>query len=147
MKHLVILHLTLPTNIFSQDKWTNEWVLGHLYAYNYMLDWVMRWHRIKNSLPGGLRSSTLPLCHRGFTQYCTFTSERGRNIFFLWNLNARGWMNPRSPTFQAGGSNHCTQDSPRIAWRIDYSERRGAITVLNAHKHSKDCPWLLKMRW
>ena len=27
-------------------------------------------HRIRNSNPGGLRSSTLPLSHGGFPQYC-----------------------------------------------------------------------------
>ena len=42
----------------------------------------------QNSKPGGLRSSTLPIDHIGFSQYWLFTSERGRNFLFLWNLNA-----------------------------------------------------------
>ena len=51
-------------------------------------------HSIWNSSAGLLRPSTLPLGHRGSPQYCVFTSERRRNILFLWH--------PRSPSFQAG---------------------------------------------
>ena len=40
-------------------------------------------HRIRNSSPGGLRPSTLPLGHGGSPHYCIFTSERGRNMFFF----------------------------------------------------------------
>ena len=48
-------------------------------------------HRItiRNSRPGGLRPSTLPLCHGGSSQYVIFTTERGRNTLLLWNLKAR----------------------------------------------------------
>ena len=59
------------------------------------------WHRIRNSNPGGPRPNTLPLGHGGSPQYYFFTSERGRNILFLWNLNSLEGFNPRSPTFQA----------------------------------------------
>ena len=45
--------------------------------------------RIQNSRRGGLRPKMLPLGHRGSPQYWIFTSERGRNILFLWNLKAR----------------------------------------------------------
>ena len=44
-------------------------------------------HRIRNSSLGGLSPSTLPLGQWGFPQYWIFTSERRRNILFLWNLN------------------------------------------------------------
>ena len=65
-------------------------------------------HMIRNSNPGGLRPSSLPLGHGGSPHYWIFTNEQGRNILFLWNLNARG-SDPRSPTPQAGSSNHCTR--------------------------------------
>ena len=42
-------------------------------------------HRICNSGPGGLRPSTLP---RGPHNYCIITTDRRRNILFLWNLKA-----------------------------------------------------------
>ena len=51
-------------------------------------------HRIRNSSPGGLRPSTLPLVHGGSSQYWIFTSERGRNILFFWNLKARVGLEP-----------------------------------------------------
>ena len=37
-------------------------------------------HRIQNSCSGGLRSSTLPLGHRGSRQYWFFKSERGNFV-------------------------------------------------------------------
>ena len=40
-------------------------------------------HMIRNSSPGGLRPSMLPLGHGGSLQYCIFLSEWGRNILFL----------------------------------------------------------------
>ena len=40
---------------------------------------------------------------RRFPRYWIITSERGRNILFLWTLNAKM---ERSPTFQAGRFNH-----------------------------------------
>ena len=45
-------------------------------------------HRIRNSSPGDLRPSALPLGHGGSPQYWIFTSERGRNSLFLLNLKA-----------------------------------------------------------
>ena len=57
----------------------------------YRLNWARRtswgwWD--ENSSPGGLRLSTLPLDHGGSPQYWIYTSERGINILFLWNLKA-----------------------------------------------------------
>ena len=46
-------------------------------------------HRNQNSSPGSPRPSLLPLSHGGSPQYWIFTSEQGRNISFLWILNAR----------------------------------------------------------
>ena len=40
-------------------------------------------HRIRNSNPGGLMPSTLPLGHGGSPEHGIFTSERGRNVLFL----------------------------------------------------------------
>ena len=44
-------------------------------------------HRIQNSSPGGLRASTQPLGHDSSPQNWNFTSERRRNILYLWNFN------------------------------------------------------------
>ena len=55
-------------------------------------------HRIRNSSPGGLRPSTLPLGHGVSPQYWIFTSERGRNILFSVKLKGKsGIRYPRSP--------------------------------------------------
>ena len=53
-----------------------------------------RQHSIYNSSPDGPSPSTLPLSHGGSPQYWIFTSERGRNIVFLWNLKARVGFEP-----------------------------------------------------
>ena len=45
-------------------------------------------HKIRNSSPGGLRSSTLPLGHGGSPEFWIFQSERRGNILSLWNLKA-----------------------------------------------------------
>ena len=59
-------------------------------------------HRARNSSSGGLRPSMFLLCHGDSQQYWIITSERERNILFLWNLFWLEWgSNPRSPTFQA----------------------------------------------
>ena len=66
-------------------------------------------HRIRNSSPGSLRSSTLPLGHGGSPQYWIFTSERG-NFFVSLNLGGQsGVRAPQSLTFQACSFNHCTR--------------------------------------
>ena len=56
-------------------------------------------HRIRNSSPGGLRPSTLPLGHGSSPQYYFFMSERGRNMLFLWNLKARVGFEPAISDF------------------------------------------------
>ena len=53
-------------------------------------------NKYRNSSPGGLRPSTLPLNHGDSLQYCMFMSEQRRNVF-LWNLNARGGGRTRAP--------------------------------------------------
>ena len=58
-------------------------------------------HRIQNSSPGSLSLSTLPLGHGGSPQYRIFTSERGRNISFLWNLKARVGFEPAIADFSS----------------------------------------------
>ena len=75
--------------------------------------WWDKWDdsalQTRNSSPGGLRSSTLPLGHGGSPQYWIITSERRRNIFFFETWRPEWCWNPRSPTFQAGSFNHCTR--------------------------------------
>ena len=56
-------------------------------------------HMIRNSSSGGLRPSTPPLGHGGWPQYWIFTSERSRNILFLWNLHARLRFEPANSDF------------------------------------------------
>ena len=63
-------------------------------------------HRILNSSSGYLRLNMLPLGHGGSSQYWIFTSERGRNILSLWNLEARVVFEPAISDFPS--FNHCT---------------------------------------
>ena len=58
--------------------------LGHFCDMNKMT--LPSRHRIRKSNPGGLRLRTRPLGYGGSPQYWIFTSERGRNISFLWNM-------------------------------------------------------------
>ena len=80
-------------------------ILGHL-------NWTRRtswwwWsgtafrHKIWNSCPGALRSSTLRLGYGGSPHYWIFTSERGRNFYFFGTWMPERGTNPRSLTFQA----------------------------------------------
>ena len=49
-------------------------------------------HRIRNLSPGCLRPNTLPLGRGGSPKYWIIvTSERERNILFLWNLGQSGF--------------------------------------------------------
>ena len=71
-------------------KW-NEWGFRPpLCTYSLLNEMTLpSRHRLRNSSPGGLRPSTLPLGHGGSPQYWIFTIDRGRNILFLWNSEAR----------------------------------------------------------
>ena len=51
-------------------------------------------HKIRNSMPCGLRPGTLPFGHGCSPHYLIITSEQGRNILFLSNLNARVGFDP-----------------------------------------------------
>ena len=69
------------------NKWNEmNWALGYIGPEEPPEDGEMSEmtllsrHRIRNSCPGGLRPSTLPLGNGGSSQYGIFTSERGRNI-------------------------------------------------------------------
>ena len=98
-------------------------------------------HRIRNSSPGGLRPSTLPLGHGGSSQYWIFTSERGRNIcFFLTaktgkrtpNSGVKGIFNAwlmRTPKFRADNV-ALTRDVPTVkVWTCILSRDQGAHTT------------------
>ena len=67
-------------------------------------------HMIRNSNPGGLRPSSLRLCHGASSQYWIFTSERGNNISFLWNLKAIVGFKP------ADSFNYCTRAGLEISF-------------------------------
>ena len=60
-------------------------------------------HRIRNSSPGGLRPSTLPLGHGGSPQY--FTRGWGRNIFVV---------KTRGPVVEAAGN------LGKYVWRLTF---------------------------
>ena len=75
-------------------------------------------YRIKNSIPGSLRPSTLPPDHGCFTQFWIFTSELGRTHVSWKPEKSEHGTNPRSPTFQAGSFNHCTMGPrPSFPWK------------------------------
>ena len=63
-------------------------------------------HRMRNSSPGGLRPSTLPLGHGGFPQYILFTTERGRSIFVSLKLEGQSGVRARD---LRGSFYHCTR--------------------------------------
>ena len=132
----------VSTHLTTLQKWNEmNGVLGHLCAHkgypgprelpedgemNEMT--LPSRHTILNSSPGGLRASTLSPGHRGSPQYRIFTSERGRNILLLCNLNARGperSLNPRCPTFQPGSINHCIRPP---AWQC-YRDINGNYVI------------------
>ena len=119
---LLKLYIFIPNQYHEENAM--DGVLGHLCAH---IGWtgpgelpedgemnemtLPSWHRIRNSSPGGLMPSTLPLGHGSSPQYWIFTNEQGRNICFFETWRAKWGLNPRSPTFQAGSFNHCTRAS------------------------------------
>ena len=76
--------------------------------------------RIRNSNPGDLRPSSLPLSHGYSPQYWIFTSEQGRNILFLWKLNASAGFKPAISDFQSRQVKPLHQ-GPRQAWMVIYA--------------------------
>ena len=62
-------------------------------------------HRIRDSSPCSLRSSSLPLCDGGSSQYLIFMSGKETFCFFeTWRPECGS--NSRSATFQAGSFKH-----------------------------------------
>ena len=90
----------------------NEWCSRpHLCTYRLKWAWRTSWGRwdewddtalqtqdSKWNL-GDLRPCSLPLGHGGSPQYLIFTSEQGRNILFLQDLNARVGFEPAISDF------------------------------------------------
>ena len=62
-------------------------------------------HGIRNTSPGGLRPSTLPLGHGGFPQKLTFTRGWGRNIFASFKPPRPG-TEPRAGAKGSGANHH-----------------------------------------
>ena len=95
-------------------------------------------HGIRNSNPGGLRSSTLPLGQGGSPQYWIITSERERNILFLWNLKARVGFEPAISDFlQAGRFNHCIRTPKKkiITMQLDTLPSMSSDLNLDQSRH------------
>ena len=64
-------------------------------------------HRIRNSSPGGLGPSTLPLGHGGSPQYWLSHVDGKETFLFLWNRRDRE-PNPNSGE-KGSGANHYTR--------------------------------------
>ena len=60
-------------------------------------------HRIRNSSPGGLRPSTLPLGHGGSPQYQLLHVDGEETILFLSNRRDR---EPNPGLVKGSGANH-----------------------------------------
>ena len=60
-------------------------------------------HRIRNSSPGGLRPSTLPLGHGGSPQYWLSHVDGEETFLFLWNRRDR---EPNPELVKGSGANH-----------------------------------------
>ena len=75
-------------------------------------------HRILNSSTGDLRLSTLPLSHGGYPHNWIFESERGRNILFLWNLNARAGFEPAISDFPSRQLLYQFAPGPLPLWSV-----------------------------
>ena len=126
----------------------------HIYAKlgQEILRLVMRWirpsrQRIKNSNPGGLRPSTLPLGHGVSPQYEILRSEQGRNIWFLWNLNARARFELAITDFPSRHyckhhcKHHCTRASARTY--SSTSQRWSIFSLLPQAYGVTNCTWEL----
>ena len=61
-------------------------------------------HRIRNSSPGGLRPSTLPLGHGGSPQYWLSHVDGEETFLFLWNR--RDWEPNPELWLKGSGANH-----------------------------------------
>ena len=84
-------------------------------------------HRIRNSSPGGLRPSMLPLGHGSSPQCWILTNKRGKTYCCFETWRPDGSSSPRSPAFpdrqlQACSFNHCTR-IPAL-FRVQTSRQR-----------------------
>ena len=75
-------------------------------------------HRIRNSSPGGLRPSTLPLGHGGYPQY-SFTRGWGRNIFCFLQTAETGNRTPNSGV-KGSGANHYPRAPAKFVVTVQY---------------------------
>ena len=81
-------------------------------------------HRIWNSIPDGLRPSTLPLGHDGSPQYWIFNSERERNICYFETWMPEQSLNPLYPTLTTA-----PEPPPIIAFKGLYLHCSNVYTV------------------
>ena len=100
-------------------------------------------HRIRNSSQDGLRPSTLPLGHGGSPQNWLITSERRRNIYFLWNLKVRVGFEPAISDSPSSSFNHCTRRTiiiPVHSCVISTRRSPAAISAISKHCHLYPIP-------
>ena len=71
-------------------------------------------HRIRNSSPGGLRPSTLPLGHGGSPQYW-LSHVDGEETFFFVSLTAETGNRTPNSGVKGSGANHYPK-APALAW-------------------------------
>ena len=73
-------------------------------------------HRIRNSRPGGLRPSTLPLGHGGFPQYCVLHVDGEKTFSFFFQDAETGNRTPDS-SVKGSGANHYPRDpAPQLQY-------------------------------
>ena len=107
-------------------------------------------HRIRNSIPGGLRPSMLPLGHGGSPQY--FHTWMEKNHFCFFQTAQTGNRTPNT-SVKGSGANHCPR-APALATLqfVWYSlvTLTWLLHVSVASIHCSFTPWImdceLKMR-
>ena len=139
-----ISQISFATWLYGHIKW-NEMnrALGHLCAHigwtgpgeppedGEMIEMTLSSrHRIRNSSPGGLRPSTLPLGQGGSPQYWLFTRGWGRNIFCFFQTAETGHRTPNSGV-KGSGANHYPHYPQVPEWRhqLEFQGTRCRATV------------------
>ena len=92
-------------------------------------------HRIRNSIPGGLRPSTLPLGHGGFPQYW-LSHVDGEECFF--QTAETGNRTPNSGV-KGSGANHYPRAPAQQAGNIDLATLHWKLTDSKTDVNLGEC--------
>ena len=113
-------------------------------------------HRIRHARPGGLRPSTLPFGHGGFSNIESLRVSREETFCFFETWRPESGSNPRSPSFSTCSFNHCNR-TPRwycpdnktdskfnhhALFRLIFSDCQStfAVTVFNIGNRTRSRP-------